>query len=68
MRERIDYNVAVFLKDLTDRWPEMNRLADLSADILDETRRVHPRHAYRAGSSDDRTPLVHEICTGGVDL
>jgi hypothetical protein len=29
---------------------------------------VHPRHAYRAGSSDDRMPLVHEICTDGVDL
>jgi predicted nucleotidyltransferase len=44
-REDSDYDVAVFLKNLTDRWPEMNRLADLSTDILEETRRIHPCHA-----------------------
>src|SRR4051794_13942954 len=32
--EGSDYDVAVFLKDLTDRWREFHRLADLRTDIL----------------------------------
>ena len=31
-----DYDVAVFLRDMGDRFAEMDRLADLSTDILDE--------------------------------
>jgi predicted nucleotidyltransferase len=36
-REDSDYDVAVFLRDLTDRIAELYRLADLSTAILDET-------------------------------
>jgi Polymerase beta, Nucleotidyltransferase len=36
-REDSDYDVAVFLRDMGDRLAEMNRLADLSTAILDET-------------------------------
>jgi predicted nucleotidyltransferase len=32
-----DYDIAVFLKDLTDRWREFHRLADLRTEILAET-------------------------------
>jgi uncharacterized protein len=32
-----DYDVAVFLEDLTNRWSEFHRLADLRTDILAET-------------------------------
>lgn len=32
-----DYDVAVFLRDLPDRFAELDRLADLSTNILDET-------------------------------
>lgn len=67
-REDSDYDVAVFLKDLTDRWPEMNRLADLSTEILDETGEFIHAMAYRAGSYRERTPLMHEIRNDGVDL
>jgi predicted nucleotidyltransferase len=67
-REDSDYDVAVFLKDLTDRWPEMNRLADLSTDILEETGEFIHAMPYRAGSYKDRTPLMHEIRTDGIDL
>jgi predicted nucleotidyltransferase len=67
-REDSDYDVAVFLKDLTDRWPELDRLADLSTDILDETGGFSHAMRYRAGSYDERTPLMHEIRTGGIDL
>lgn len=68
-REDSDYDVAVFLKDLADRWPEMNRLADLSTEILDETGEFIHAMAYRAGSySDGRSPLMYEIRTDGIDL
>jgi hypothetical protein len=36
-RERLDYDVAMFLRAMADRWQEFDRLADLSTDILDET-------------------------------
>ena len=68
-REDSDYDVAVFLKDLTDRSPELNRLADLSTDILDETGEFIHAMPYRAGSyNDERMPLMHEIRTAGIDL
>ena len=63
-----DYDVAVFLKDLTDRSPELNRLADLSTDFLDETGEFVHAMPYRAGSYNERTPLMHEIRTCGIDL
>ena len=66
--EDSDYDVAVFLKDLTDRWPELDRLADLSTDLLDETGELIHAMPYRAGSYGDRTPLMHEIRTAGIEL
>jgi predicted nucleotidyltransferase len=68
-REDSDYDVAVFLKDLTDRWPELDRLADLSTDILDETGEFIHAMPYRAGAyNDERMALMHEIRTDGIDL
>jgi len=66
--EDSDYDVAVFLKDLTDRWPELDRLADLSTDILDETGEFIHAMPYRAGSYEERTPLMHEIRADGIEL
>jgi predicted nucleotidyltransferase len=63
-----DYDVAVFLKDLTDRWRELDRLADLSTDILQDTGKFVHAMAYRAGSYTERTPLMHEVRKDGVDL
>lgn len=64
-----DYDVAVFLRGLADRPQEMNRLADLATDILYEVGGgvVHAL-PYRAGAYNERTPLMHEIRTDGVDL
>jgi len=67
-RDDSDYDVAVFLKDLTDRWRELDRLADLSTDILDDTGVVIHATPYRAGSYEDRTSLMREIRREGVDL
>ena len=69
--EDSDYDVAVFLRDLADRPAEMNRLADLSTKIIaEDDGPLHPRHALprRFLYNDDRTPLMHEIWTCGIDL
>jgi predicted nucleotidyltransferase len=63
-----DYDVAVFLEDLTDRWREFHRLADLRTDILAETSAFLEARRFRAGSYRDRIPLMHEIRRDGVDL
>lgn len=64
-----DYDVAVFLRDMPDRFAEMNRLADLSTAILDETGEFIHAMPYRAGVYDDeRMPLMHEIRADGIDL
>jgi predicted nucleotidyltransferase len=66
--EDSDYDVAVFLRDMADRWQEFDRLADLSTDILDETGEFIHAIPYRAGSYEDRTSLMREIRYEGVDL
>jgi uncharacterized protein len=63
-----DYDVAVFLRTMTDRIAELYRLADLSSAILDDTGEFIHAMAYPAGSYTDRTPLMHEIRADGIDL
>jgi predicted nucleotidyltransferase len=67
-REDSDYDVAVFLKDLTDRWPEFDRLADIRTDILDEAGAFIDAKPYPAGAYRARTSLMREIRRDGVDL
>ncbi len=63
-----DYDVAVFLRDMPDRATELDRLADLSTDILYDTGSCVHAMPYRAGAYNERTPLMHEIRSDGVDL
>jgi predicted nucleotidyltransferase len=63
-----DYDVAVFLRDMADRFAEMNRLADLSTDIIGETGEFVHAMPYRAGAYNERTPLMREIRLEGVEL
>ena len=63
-----DYDIAVFLRDLSDRAQEMDRLADIGTDILYDSGKLIHALPYRAGSYQDRTPLMHEIRKEGVDL
>ena len=63
-----DYDIAVFLHDLTDRWRELDRLADLRIDILDETEAFIDAKPYPAGAYLERTSLMREIRRDGVDL
>jgi len=63
-----DYDVAVFLRDMADRFAEMNRLADLSTDIIGETGELVHAMPYPAGAYNERTPLMQEIRLEGVEL
>ena len=63
-----DYDVAVFLRHMGDRFAEMDRLADLSTHILDKTGAFIHAMPYQAGSYAERTPLMHEIRGQGIDL
>ena len=63
-----DYDIAVFLKTLADRWAELDRLADLRVKFLDHDdaffdAKPHPETAY-----SDRTPLMREIRRDGLEL
>jgi uncharacterized protein len=63
-----DYDIAVFLRDMDDRFRELEQLARLSTDLVDKTGEVVNALAYRAGAYNDRTPLMREIRFEGVDL
>ena len=64
-REDSDYDVAVFLRDMADRFAEMDRLADLGTDILNETGEFIHAMPYHAGSYKERTPLMLGARGGG---
>ena len=63
-----DYDVAVFLQGLKDRWQEVDRIVPLVTDIIDDTGAVIHAMPYPAGSWRERTSLMREIRREGVDL
>jgi uncharacterized protein len=63
-----DYDVAVFLRDLGDRWQEIDRIVPVVTDIIDDTGVVIHAMPYRAGAYEDRTSLMREIRREGKDL
>jgi predicted nucleotidyltransferase len=63
-----DYDIAVFLRDMSDRFAELYRLADLSTDILGDTGEFVHAMPYRAGTYNERTPLMLGIRADGIDL
>jgi predicted nucleotidyltransferase len=63
-----DYDVAVFLHDMDDRFGELERLSDVSLDVLDETGEIVQAMAFRAGACNDDTALMSEIRKDGIDL
>lgn len=67
-REDSDYEVAVFLKSMPDRWEELDRLALLRVDLLDETGVFLDAKPYTAAAYSEQSPLMHEIRRDGLDL
>jgi predicted nucleotidyltransferase len=67
-RDDSDYDVAVFIKDMNDRWAEIDRLGAMASDILYRDLAVIHAMPYGAGSYQDRTPLMHEIRRDGREI
>jgi predicted nucleotidyltransferase len=63
-----DYDVAVFVRGMHDRFAEMDRLADLGTNICDETGEFVHAMPYAAATYAERSPLMHEIRKDGLDL
>ena len=63
-----DYDVAVFLKEFSDRWAEADKIAVLVTGILSETGVVIHAMLYRSSAYLERSPLMHEIRREGLDL
>ncbi|MFY9641963.1 MAG: nucleotidyltransferase domain-containing protein [Rhodomicrobium sp.] len=64
-----DYDIAVFLRNLSSRWQEVRRIADVELSILDETGATVHAMPYPAESWRDlSSPLMHEIRKDGIDL
>ncbi len=67
-RKDSDYDVAVFVRDMPDRFKELYRLADLSTDLIHETGAFAHVMPYRAAAYAERTPLMGEIRRECVDF
>jgi len=63
-----DYDVAVFLRDLTDRDAELDRLAPIQSRLIDETDAVVHALPFPAGAWAERAPLMLNIRSEGLDL
>lgn len=64
-----DYDIAVFLEDLSSLSTEFRILAGIEIMLLDETGAVVHGMPFPAGSwRSDASPLMHEIRNDGRDL
>jgi uncharacterized protein len=67
-RQDSDYDVAVFLRELPDRWAELDRLAVLRVKFLDETGIFFDVKPYASTAYRERSPLMHEVRREGITL
>jgi predicted nucleotidyltransferase len=63
-----DYDIAVFLKDMPDRWAEIDRLAALRFPYLEQNAVFFDVMPYRAEDYNKETGLMYAIRTEGVPL
>jgi uncharacterized protein len=63
-----DYDLAVFLKDMPDRWREIDRLAALRLPYLERDDVFLDVMPYRAEDYDQQTGLMHCIRMEGVTV
>jgi uncharacterized protein len=68
-KEDSDYDVALFLKNLSNTWIEIDRLTDLQLAIREDTGADVHTMPFRAGHwFDPSSPLMYEIRKDGLDL
>jgi predicted nucleotidyltransferase len=62
-----DYDVAVFLNEMPDRWAEWDRMTRLAIPFMDEGAYIQVV-PFRASDFEKRTPIMHEIRKDGLTL
>ena len=67
-RPESDYDVAVFLTEMDDRWAEFDRLSIIETSIIEQTGAVVHAMPYLAGADRERSPLMHELRREGREL
>jgi len=67
-RDDSDYDVAVFLHDLTDYWREADRIADIGTNILYDSGADINGLIFLAGAYRERTVFMNEVRLDGFDL
>ncbi len=67
-RADLDYDVAVFLKDLDSFGTEAGRIAAIETDILYDTGAIINAIPFGAGAYGERTGLMQELRRDGIDL
>jgi uncharacterized protein len=67
-QEDSDYDVAVFLHDLTNYWREADRIVEVETEILYDTGAVINALPFPAGAYRQRTGFMHEVRLDGLDL
>jgi len=63
-----DYDIAVFLRNFTDLECELDVLAKIGVEILDETGAVINSMPFREGAYNQRTGFMQEVREDGRDL
>jgi uncharacterized protein len=63
-----DYDIAVFLRDFKERWPEVDRLVAIETDLLYEIGVFVHALPFGAGAWQERSPLMAALRRDGVDL
>jgi uncharacterized protein len=63
-----DYDIAVFLKNMPDRWSEIDRLAALRLPYLEQSSVFLDVMPYRAEDYDKETGLMSAIRAEGIPI
>jgi uncharacterized protein len=66
--EDSDYDIAVFLRGFTERWPEVDRLVEIETDLLYQIGAFVHALPFGAGAWQERSPLMAALRRDGVDL
>jgi predicted nucleotidyltransferase len=63
-----DYDVAVFLRGMRDRWQEMDRINPVVTDILADRGAVVHALPYPEARYGEASPLMGEIRHDGIEI
>ncbi len=63
-----DYDVAIFLRDMNDRWAEFDRIGPELTSLLLQHGAVVEALPFQDARFQERTPLMGEIRREGVEI